>query len=250
MAFTDSKEVEKKRLEIVTYIGNYITEHKLKTGDKIPSENSLSQMFQTNRNTVRSALISLKIRGVLFSHKGKGFFVAERPSKFIMTQSPSLGLSEAMDNANLAYRNSLLDIIKRKPTISEQRRLELSEHEEVYFLAQLRYVNEVSFALCYSVIPEKFVPGLEEYTDRIKADFKGTNDIFMNMYGLKHPICSNTTIGSFPPTAKDIKYLKIPDSIPILQQENLYLSEDGIPIEYFVIRGRSDLFKISFNLNI
>ena len=43
--------------------------------------------------------------------------------------------------------------------------------------------------------------------------------------------------------------LKTPGNIPILQQENIYTVDEGTPVEYFVIRGRSDMFKISLYIN-
>ena len=249
MAFTDSKEIEKKRNEIVSYIKKYIDSHDLQFGDKIQSENQLAEIFHVNRTTVRSALESLKVRGILYSQKGKGFFVAEKPSKFVIKNNPFLGLSEIMESANLDYRNELLSIIKRKPTERERKYLQLSEDEEVFYLAQLRYVNDVPFALCYSSLPEKTVPGLDEYLKEKKESFKGTNYYLIEKYGFDHPVCSKILVCSFPPGEKEIEMLKTPGNIPILQQENIYTVDEGTPVEYFVIRGRSDMFKISLDIN-
>ncbi len=249
MAFTDSKEIEKKRGEIVSYIRKYISTKGLNFGDKIQSENELASLFNVNRNTVRSALESLKVRGILYSQKGKGFFVAEKPSKFVIKHNPSLGLSEIMDNAKIDYRNSLLNVIKRKPTEREMKYLQLSKDEEVFYLSQLRYVNDIPFALCYSTIPEKMVPGLNTYLNENPEDFRGTNSFLIEKYGFSHPVCSKILICSFPPGEKESNLLATPANIPILQQENIYVVDEETPIEYFVIRGRSDMFKISLNID-
>ncbi|MBP5453384.1 MAG: GntR family transcriptional regulator [Lachnospiraceae bacterium] len=249
MALTDSKEIEKKRLEIVSFITHYITEQKLDVDKKIPSENKLAEMFNTNRNTVRSALVSLKIRGILYSRKGKGFFVANRPSQFTMNHDSSLGFSEVLESANLDYNSSLLSVEKRKPTKAETKHLDLLPSDNVFLLSQLRYVNDIPFALCYSTIPEKLAPDLDLLFLDKGADFRGTNHILMHKYGFKHPICSKTIISSFPPEEMDVNLLNLPDSIPILKQENIYTLDDKTPIEYFVIRARSDMFKINFNFN-
>ncbi len=249
MAFTDSKEIEKKRGEIVSYIRKYISTKGLNFGDKIQSENELASLFNVNRNTVRSALESLKVRGILYSQKGKGFFVAEKPSKFVIKHNPSLGLSEIMDNAKIDYRNTLLNILKRKPTEREMKYLQLSEDEEVFYLSQLRYVNDIPFALCYSTIPEKMVPGLNTYLNENPEDFRGTNSFLIEKYGFSHPVCSKILICSFPPGEKESNLLATPANIPILQQENIYVVDEETPIEYFVIRGRSDMFKISLNID-
>lgn len=249
MAFTDSKEVEKKRGEIVSYIKKYIHTKGLTFGDKIQSENELSRIFDVNRNTVRSALESLKVQGILYSQKGKGFFVAEKPSKFVIKHDPSLGLSEIMDNAKMDYCNKLLNVVKRKPTEREMKYLQLTEDEEVFYLSQLRYVNDIPFALCYSTIPEKMVPGLDTYLNDDPGEFKGTNSFLIEKYGFSHPVCRRIFICSFPPGEKESSLLATPSNIPILQQENIYVVDEDVPVEYFVIRGRSDMFKISLNID-
>lgn len=249
MAFTNSEEIEKKRIEIVSYIKKYIVDNNLDAGDKIPSENTLASQFNVNRNTVRSALISLKIRGILYSQKGKGFFVAEKPSKFLIKQDISLGLSETLDKSNMEYSISLLNVSKRVPGDREKKYLKLSDDEYVYELSQLRYVKDVPFALCYSIIPEKVAPGLDIKLKGISDNFKGTSDLFINEYNYEHPICSKVYIYSFPPGEKEMRLLSIPDNIPILQQENIYTINGSTPVEYFIVRGRSDMFKISFDLN-
>lgn len=250
MAFTESEEIEKKRIEIVSYINKYIVDNDLDAGDKIPSENTLASQFNVNRNTVRSALISLKIRGILYSQKGKGFFVAQKPSKFLIKQDISLGLSETFDKSNMEYSISLLNISKRLPSDKEKKYLKLSNEEQVYELSQLRYVKDVPFALCYSVIPERIAPDLITKLENLPEGFKGTNNLFINEYGYEHPICSKVYIYSFPPGEKEMRLLSIPDNIPILQQENIYtINDNSTPVEYFIVRGRSDMFKISFDLN-
>lgn len=249
MAFTESEEIEKKRIEIVSYIRKYIVDNDLDVGDKIPSENTLAAMFNVNRNTVRSALISLKIRGILYSQKGKGFFISEKPSKFLIKQDIQLGLSETFDKSNMEYSISLLNVHKRLPSDRETKYLKLAVGEKVYELSQLRYVKEVPFALCTSIIPERLVPDLDTKLADISDGFKGTNDLFINEYGYEHPICSKVYVYSFPPGEKEMSLLSIPDNIPILQQENIYTINGSTPVEYFIIRGRSDMFKISFDLN-
>lgn len=249
MAFTDSKEIEKKRAQIVSYVKKYIASNDLGFGDKIQSENELARLFDVNRNTVRLALESLKVRGILYSSKGKGFFVADKPSRFVMKHDSALGMSEIMDNANLDYRNSLLNVVKRKPSDREIKHLKIDKDEDVFYLSQLRYVNDIPFALCYSTIPEKIAPGLDKFLMDERDSFKGTTQIFMEKYGLDHPVCSRILICSFPPGEKESTMLAAPDNIPILQQENIYVIGEDTPVEYFVIRGRSDMFKISLDIN-
>ena len=55
----------------------------LKPGDRIPSEKQLCQRFGVGRTSVREALRSLAVMGVLESHMGDGTFVTEDGSRFM-----------------------------------------------------------------------------------------------------------------------------------------------------------------------
>ena len=68
---------------------NYINElinTELKDHDKIPSENTLCEMFNLSRLTVRQGINKLKSEGYLYSRKGSGNYV--NPKKIIYNISP------------------------------------------------------------------------------------------------------------------------------------------------------------------
>lgn len=61
-------QVEKKLFEVLTS-DNY------QEGDKIPSENSLTETLGVSRSVVREALKILEAKGILTSHQGKGRYL-------------------------------------------------------------------------------------------------------------------------------------------------------------------------------
>lgn len=245
MGINTTEQTEKQRREIFLYIKNYIIKNKLKANDPLPSENTLAKRFGVNRNTVRSALTVLKVQGLIYSKKGKGFFVMERPKQMLFVQDASLGFSEMLDQAEVEYSSTLLSIISRTASKQEQAYLKLKPEDEVYVLKQLREVAGIKLALCYSVIPKDMLPGAEK---RISG-FSGTNQIFMELYGYEHPVCVKTLIGAQCADSETVRQLEIPDSIPIIRQENIYHLPNGKPIEFFVIKARADLFSIQLNFD-
>jgi len=62
--------------DIVKQITTLIASGVLKPGERIPSEKQLCQRFQVSRASVREALRSLSVLGILESHAGDGTFVA------------------------------------------------------------------------------------------------------------------------------------------------------------------------------
>lgn len=51
----------------------------LKEGDKLPSENEISQAFSVSRPVIREALLRLQVDGLVYSRQGAGSFVKARP---------------------------------------------------------------------------------------------------------------------------------------------------------------------------
>jgi GntR family transcriptional repressor for pyruvate dehydrogenase complex len=68
---------------IVEQIAEMIARGSLKPGDRMPSEKQLCEKFGVGRTSVREALRSLSVMGVLQSHMGDGTFVATDASRFL-----------------------------------------------------------------------------------------------------------------------------------------------------------------------
>ena len=68
----DMEGKQKKYQKLIDYIDNLIREGKLGPGDKLYSENELSEMFHISRQTVRKALGFLEGQGVGRRVRGRG----------------------------------------------------------------------------------------------------------------------------------------------------------------------------------
>jgi GntR family transcriptional repressor for pyruvate dehydrogenase complex len=68
---------------IVEQIAELIARGALKPGDRIPSEKQLCEKFGVGRTSVREALRSLSVMGVLESRMGDGTFVASDVGRFL-----------------------------------------------------------------------------------------------------------------------------------------------------------------------
>ncbi len=56
---------------------SYIVQHRLRPGDPLPSEGELARQFGIGRNTLREAVKSLEVLGVIESRMGSGLFVRD-----------------------------------------------------------------------------------------------------------------------------------------------------------------------------
>lgn len=231
------------RKEIITYIIKYIQKNHLEENDKILSENRLTEIFNVNRNVVRSALSVLKAQGFIYSQKGKGCFVSQKQKPLLYRYESDLGFSEIIDKTKNEFTYKVIDIKKGFPSVKEKSVLKLNDEDEVYYLKQLRSVSGTEIAVCLSVIPEKKVPELEKHI----GSFVGTNNIFVNAYNYPHPYCKSIKISAVVPTVDETILLNIPENLPLLKQEELFYINDTDPIEYFIVIARGDIFRFSIN---
>jgi DNA-binding FadR family transcriptional regulator len=72
-----SRENPKVYLEIVKQLRMMIHTDHLKPGDKIPSERELSERLNVGRSSVREALRSLELLGLIETRRGEGTFIKD-----------------------------------------------------------------------------------------------------------------------------------------------------------------------------
>lgn len=75
---------EKSYTKIIDYVKNQIMNGELKIGDKLPAERELSEFLKVSRNSVREALRTLDIMGVISSQHGAGNYVTGNFEKNLM----------------------------------------------------------------------------------------------------------------------------------------------------------------------
>ena len=67
----------KRFLDIVRDLHRIIKEEGAKIGDKLPSERVLAERLQVGRSTIREALRSLELLGLIETRRGEGTFLAD-----------------------------------------------------------------------------------------------------------------------------------------------------------------------------
>lgn len=75
--------------EVAATISKAIDSKQLKPGDKLPSENELSERFGVARTVIREAISLLKYDGVVDSRRGIGAFIAKTENRSAFRISPA-----------------------------------------------------------------------------------------------------------------------------------------------------------------
>ena len=96
--------------QVIEQINHMIYSKKLKKGDKLPSERDMAVMFGISRTTVREALRSLEILGLIESRQGEGTFIAFSFPKYNALESLSLFFMLEGNTADLIEVRSMLEV--------------------------------------------------------------------------------------------------------------------------------------------
>jgi GntR family transcriptional repressor for pyruvate dehydrogenase complex len=80
--------------EIVEKIKDMIKDNRLKSGEKLPGERELAEVFRVSRSSVREALRSLETHGFLESRQGDGTYIARQPVDSLVSPLASFILTE------------------------------------------------------------------------------------------------------------------------------------------------------------
>lgn len=230
-------------LAIAAKLLNHIRTNKLGPDNRLPSENKLAEHFGVNRNIIRAAYAHLTSQGYVRSVQGKGHYPVKKSRPLIYRHSAAIGFSEIFGKDTDEYENKIISCTISDIKPSELSRFNLPEGEKIYRLKTLRTIKGEVIALCYSHIPAKNVPGLEEHFD----NYTSINRLFMEVYGYEHPVCEAISVKAATATADDLKYLDLAENSPVISISSLFSTTDTGIIEYFVIHARGD--KFIFNMD-
>ncbi len=134
---------EKVYIEILKQIKAIIVEDGLQAGDKLPSERELSDRLKVGRSSVREALRSLELLGLIETRRGEGTFIREATGHRLVEVLASFILNDnkarhdlqetrhivIKDCVELAVRRCKSSTISKLTQLIKQ--MDPNEHEQV-----------------------------------------------------------------------------------------------------------------------
>ena len=115
--------------EIVYQITNLIKKGKWKPNEQLPSETELAKAFNVSRNSIREALKSLSLLGIIYAHPGQGTFIIKdalqklENSELIDIISEKASTAELMET-RLVIEPHLSELAALRATDQDKRKLE------------------------------------------------------------------------------------------------------------------------------
>lgn len=232
-----------KYRQIKQGILDYIEKNNLQiTGECLPPERELCELFDASRMTVRKAIDELEEEQVLYRIKGKGTFI-KRDEQIHQSLSRLTGFTEDMTARKKPTRSHILLCEVTAATKTVAQKLQLNVGDDVIILRRLRLVEDepmgietcyLNRKLCGRILHEPMGNSLYAYMRNI-----------LNIY----PARATQSIEVGALTEWEAALLGKPDMKIALLTHRQTFDTTNQPIEYTVSKYRSDRYKYYVVLN-
>jgi len=231
-----------KRWEVVRgSLLNDIQEARMQPGDKLPNDLELAERFGVNRHTVRHAIKSMESDGVLRVVQGRGTFVAEDATTYLL--SPRTRLTENLLSQGLLAHRQIIGTMTVEADVKLAEVLQLPLGDKVLRIDTLSFHDDIPRTIAHNHFPMSRTPNLLDA-------FFGTNSVSdaLKRIGIDDFSRQWTRINARLPTEREAELLQMSRSRPVFETENLD-TQNETPIKYGenVLCAERVTFAIDFN---
>ena len=228
--------------QLKTLILNEIKSGEYRSGDMIPTENELSEIFGISRTTIRQAITELVREGYLYRIKSKGTFVAKPKLALHVSES----VYTIRDDIKGSGYDTSIKILKMEVIPMPQVLIDLGagkEGDKAIYIYRVRNLDDTAWNRAITYMPLNKFPDitkdqLEKYTLRTIMDSKEETKVYR----------WTRTVEAVSPEKEDMSLLNIHNSMPVLKMTTVrYNARDEVlDISYGFYRG--DVSKIEINV--
>ncbi|WP_301170966.1 GntR family transcriptional regulator [Brevibacillus nitrificans] len=229
--------------QLKSIIMDDIESGKLSSGDKLPSERELAELYGVSRMTARHTLSVLEREGIVERRVGAGTFITNK--KIEMDFITFNSFTKNMLGKGLTPRTLLLSVRKEQARPSLARKLKVHDGEEVIVFKRLRLVDDTPVAIEESFLPYLFCPGIEEHI----ADNTSLYQVLEDLYGIILVKAKEYMQVTFSDDSES-KLLRIKSESPCILLEAVAFDKTGREIEFSKSITRSDIVRYYSELNL
>lgn len=206
-------------MQIKSVLLERIEQGEMRPGDKVPSENQLSEQFSVSRMTARRALTELVDEGILLRAHGVGTFVSDhRPMSSMLTIR---SINEEVEQRGHRYHNHVLDLQEVLADESHGVWLDVAVGEALFYSRIVHYENDTPVQIEERWVNPRWAP---QY---LQQDFAR---ITANQY-LNHvaPLTeADHIVEAISPSKEEASLLDIPTTQPCLKVCRRTFSAKGV----------------------
>lgn len=194
---------------------------------RLPSEQTLCEMFGVSRPVVRAAIAGLAAEGHLARVPRKGIFVSlPRTETNFLTSNVSVHSDLTARGHNVTSK--AFEFRRCEPDDAERRVFGIPKGGTVVRIGRVYYSDGKAITNTLISIPGHRVPGFE------LLDIEGMSifEILKEKYGLVSKRAERWFCAAMP-DAEVAKLMGIPMTVPLISIESIAYDPDDIPLEYY-----------------
>lgn len=219
--------------QLKEYIIENIDNNTWNPGDKIYSEQQLSEQFNVSRNTAKKAIEDLVQEGILYRIQGKGTFLSH--PKIEQSLSAFYSFSQVLKEKGLKPKDIILEIKIEPATHKIAKALKIEKGEEVIMLQRLRCANDEPIILESSYLPKYRIDDVD------KLSLVGETPLY-DVLRTEFGISVNSAKETFEPILirqEEKEHLEVRLGSPALLLERVAYDSLKRPVEFCksVVRG-------------
>ncbi|MFP3728874.1 GntR family transcriptional regulator [Priestia filamentosa] len=229
----DSKDVPFYK-QLKSYFIEQIENGDLTSGDKIPSERELAEIFNISRMTARHAVSLLEREGFVERIVGSGTFISNKRFEIDFITFDSF--TNSLLNKGLTPTTKMLSVNKQKPKALIAKALGISSDEDIIFIKRLRLADGIPISVQSSHIPYKYCQGIEEFLE----DNVSLYNILEQHYDIKL-VKTQQYMRVLLTNEEESKLLRIGNESPCIFLEETTSDSLGRIVDFSKITTRSDI---------
>jgi len=222
---------------IEEHLLDQITSGEIGPGDAIPTERELCDLYGVSRITVRRAIQELQGQGYVRRTPGKGTFATHTSVRREM--GPLNGGFSAEMEAQGRMPGSRLLNLQHKPAEKQIAfLLHLKQGDPIWVVERLRLADDEAVSVNVSYLrlpPEMFLTPMELKTEVSLWSILQAKGIRITE--------SDNTIKAIRADERHARLLSIEEGAPLLSNEGVNYSNEGVPIEAFWVVSRADRYQ-------
>ena len=223
--------------QVAEDLGERVSGHRLRAGERLPSEGELAAAYGVNRLTMRRALGELCRAGLLRVEHGVGTFVAA-PVVRHRVDDGRLSLMESLRLRGLRVRHVLLDRVR--VTASPERFPDFPG--PLFRVRFVRWVEDEPWSLSAVTAPGSLLP---------RSEWEESRSLFAAMEA-DHALRlrrSERVFAAVPAGAEDGRHLLVPPGSPLLLVSGTNVDEHDRRVAEVVHRTRGDRAEYAISLS-
>ncbi|WP_022873130.1 GntR family transcriptional regulator [Nesterenkonia alba] len=224
-------------LQISEWLSDLIESGQLAEGTRLPTERDFSRRLGVSRMTLRQALQTLELRGLIRRTHGRkgGSFVTSPAIKVDLATLPGLAfqIQESRQRPGSIVRQARL----QQASAATASALNLHPGDEVYFIDRIRLADGSPIARERSYFPAALLP------DFLDQDLEGSLYSLLRRYG-HGPTHADEQLSAVL-AGDDGSSLEIAPDRPVLLRVRHAHTAEGIPIEYSRDVFRTDRVQVT-----